>query len=147
MLVVQLRPSAGCLNAKGSIAFGNGVFAGSGERESEEEMPTCARTHCARVCSRFPALEGIVGGRNGAAKRHSGNLARNYYATSSMPRSTATETEVPEKEIAKKNHSAHAHVDITKRVDMLRCAKDRGNSGSLEFQHISHSSVKIASRA
>ena len=29
-----------------------------------------------------------------------GNLARNYYATSSMPR-TATETEVPGKEIAK----------------------------------------------
>ena len=64
-------------------------------------MPIGARTHCARVCSRFPALEGIVGRRNGAAKhRGGGNLARNYYATSSMPR-TATETEVPEKEIAK----------------------------------------------
>ena len=64
-------------------------------------MPIGARTHCARVCSRFPALEGIVGGRNGAAKhRGGGNLARNYYATSSMPR-TATETEGPEKEVAK----------------------------------------------
>ena len=119
-------------------------------------MPIGARTHCARVCSRFPALEGIVGRRNGAAKhRGGGNLARNYYATSSMPR-TATETEVPEKEIAKiESQRARTHVDITKRIDIPRCAKDRGNSGarrwrpdeSLEFQHISHSSVKIASRA
>ena len=93
--------AAGCLNAKG--AFDTNVFTRSALREvaRERKMPIGARTHCARVCSRFPALEGIVGGRNGAAKhRGGGNLARNDYATSSMPR-TATETEAPEKEIAK----------------------------------------------
>ena len=116
-------------------------------------MPTSARTHCARVCSRFPALEGIVG-RNGAAKhrgrRKSGQelLCHKFNATHGDRNRSTRERDC-------KKESYRAHVDITKRVDMPRCAKDRGNSGarrwrpdkSLEFQHISHSTVKIASRA
>ena len=60
---------------------------------------SCTRRHCRRRPQRC-----------GEAPRGGGNLARNYYATSSMPRTrTATETGGPEKEIAKKkNHSARA---------------------------------------
>ena len=74
------------------------------------------RTHCTRVCSRFPALRGIVGGRSG------GNLARNYHATSSMSRAVKGREKL-QPEFAKNT----PRPSLTSPKKKPRCAKNRGN--------------------